>query len=119
MVKYGDRICPRCGGPLIFYDKVKRILRSKRRDTTWINLDRYRCTQCGSVHREISPLIFPYKQYEYELILGVLEGWITEDTYGYENYPTELTMHRWREKFIIYNGKQYVAQRIRANQEID
>ncbi|MEQ2698093.1 DUF6431 domain-containing protein, partial [Hungatella hathewayi] len=47
-------------------------------------------------HRELPDYIFPYKQYEAEVIRGVLEGFITCETYGYEDYPCEMTMVRWR-----------------------
>jgi uncharacterized Zn finger protein len=73
MVKSNDRICPICGGKLIFYDKVKRIVRTKRRKSEWIKIRRLKCTSCGHVHREIPEFIFPYKQYESEVIIGVYE----------------------------------------------
>ena len=47
---------------------------------------RLQCTRCGSVHRELPELIFPYKQYEAEVIIGVLEGFITCETIGFEDY---------------------------------
>jgi len=37
----------------------------------------------------------PYKQYEAELIIGVLDGLITYETLGYEDYPCESTMLKW------------------------
>jgi hypothetical protein len=40
--------------------------------------------------------IFPYKQYEADIIIGVIEGLITCDTLGFEDYPCEMTMIRWR-----------------------
>ena len=43
--------------------------------------------------------ILPYKHYESEIIFGVLEGLIDLDTYGYEDYPCETTMNRWRAEF--------------------
>ena len=88
--------CPDCGGNLIYYDKVTRVVRTKRRQTDWVELRRMRCDRCGKVHREIPDYILPYKQYEADLIQGVMEGLITTDTYGYEDYPCEITMIRWR-----------------------
>lgn len=38
----------------------------------------------------------PYKQYEAEVIIGVLEGFITCETIGFEDYPCEMTMVRWQ-----------------------
>ena len=47
------------------------------------------------LHRELTELLFPYKQYESEVITGVLEGLITCETIGFEDYPCEMTMLRW------------------------
>ena len=47
------------------------------------------------LHRELPEELFPYKQYESEVIRGVLEGLITCETLGYEDYPCEVTMIRW------------------------
>ncbi len=88
-------ICPICGGPLKHYDSIQRIVRSKGRSTKWVKLRRMKCEKCKHLHRELPEFIFPYKQYEVEIILGVLEGIITSDTYGYEDYPCEATMIRW------------------------
>jgi hypothetical protein len=40
--------------------------------------------------------LFPYKQYEREVIIGVMDGYITPETIGYEDYPCEMTMKRWK-----------------------
>ena len=95
MIHTNQTICPLCGGILKYYDKVRRIVRTKRRNTYYIKLRRMRCEHCNSIHREINDLIFPYKQYESELITGVLEGIITCETLGFEDYPCEMTMKRW------------------------
>lgn len=97
-------ICPGCGGLLKYYDSVKRITRTKNRGTKIIKIRRLRCCSCGAIHREIPETIFPYKQYEAEVILGVLEGFISPDTIGFEDYPCETTMNRWlsqKIKFLI------------------
>ncbi len=88
--------CPKCGGVLRYYDSVQRIKRTKGRVSKYIRMRRLRCDDCRSVHREIPSDISPYKQYEGELIKGVLEGFITPQTYGYEDYPCEMTMIRWK-----------------------
>ena len=54
-----------------------------------------KCQVCGGLHRELPGDIFPYKQYEAEIIRGVIEGLITCETIGYEDYPCEMTMIRW------------------------
>lgn len=95
MVKYGNRVCPNCGGHLKYYDSVKRLVRKKFGKNFWITIKRYRCSTCYSVHRELTDEIEPYKQYESEIIQGVREGYISSDTLGYEDYPCEVTMERW------------------------
>lgn len=96
MVNNNESICPLCRGDLKYYDKVRRIVRTKRRETQWIKIRRLKCVDCGALHRELPDFIFPYKQYEAEVILGVLEGFITPEILGYEDYPCEATMCRWR-----------------------
>jgi uncharacterized Zn finger protein len=99
MIKQNVFICPKCGGELKYYDSVKRIIRTKKRATNYISLRRLRCKNCNSIHREIPDDIFPYKQYEAEIIVGVVEGLITCETLGFEDYPCELTMMNWIKTF--------------------
>jgi len=95
MVSVDKTVCPKCGGPLRYFDTVKRIVRTKRRKTEWIEIRRLRCLDCGALHRELPDDLYPYKQYEAEVIRGVLEGLITCETLGFEDYPCEMTMIRW------------------------
>ena len=95
MVNDTGMVCPICGGILKYHDRVRRILRSKGRASDYIQVRRMRCTKCGSIHRALPKFVIPYKQYEAEVINGVLEGYITPDTIGYEDYPCEATMARW------------------------
>ena len=91
--------CPECGGTLKYYDNVKRIVRGKGGKKQCIKIRRVRCIICRRLHRELPEFMVPYKQYETEIIQGVLEGFITSDTIGFEDYPCEMTMLRWtREK---------------------
>lgn len=96
MVSTGMFICPRCGGKLKHYDSVRRIVRTKNRTTYHVRLRRLRCKECRSLHSELPELVFPYKQYEAEVIVGVLEDLITCETLGFEDYPCEMTMERWK-----------------------
>lgn len=79
-----------------YYDQVKRIIRMKYGHKNNIYIRRLRCQNCNSLHRELPDCLFPYKQYESEIIKGVLEGYITCETLGFEDYPCEITMMRWR-----------------------
>lgn len=96
MVYKNQLVCPKCGGELIFYDNVSRIVRTKYRKSKWVRIRRLRCSKCSKIHRELPKFIYPYKQYESEIIIGVIEGLITADTLGFEDYPCEMTMMRWR-----------------------
>ena len=84
--------CPKCGGDLKYYDRVTRIVRTKGRKTWKIPMRRLQCTRCGSVHRELPELIFPYKQYEAEVIIGVLEGFITMVRWQAQDWTTEVVL---------------------------
>ncbi len=101
MITNNESVCPRCGGQLKYYDSVKRIVRTKNRNTRKIIIHRYRCLSCFSIHREIPNRILPYKQYESEIIIGVREGLITSNTLGYEDYPCEMTMIRWKTTHVV------------------
>lgn len=96
MVSDEKLTCRNCGAIVKRYDKVSRIVRTKGGKTSRVKVERFRCPACGQIHRELPGYIFPYKQYEVEVIRGVLEGFITCETYGYEDYPCEMTMIRWR-----------------------
>ncbi|GHU53189.1 hypothetical protein FACS1894132_04660 [Clostridia bacterium] len=96
MVNENQSDCSVCGALLKYYDRVLRIVRTKGRKTKWIDIRRLKCSKCNVLHRELPEYISPYKQYEAEVILGVLEGIITTDTLGYEDYPCEATMIRWK-----------------------
>ena len=96
MVVEGEKFCPICGATLKYYDTVKRLVRTKERKTTRLYIRRLKCVSCNKLHRELPKIIFPFKQYERELIQGVLEKLITPNTLGYEDYPCEATMRLWR-----------------------
>lgn len=91
-------ICPDCGGDLKHYDHVRRIVRTKGGSKCWIKIPRYKCVVCNGVHRRLPDYIFPYKHYEAEIINGVVNGFITSETLGFEDYPCEMTMKRWTRK---------------------
>lgn len=99
MINVNETRCPHCGGELRYYDKVRRIIRTKKGLKDCIFLRRLKCVNCKSIHREINNCIFPYKHYESEIILGVLEGLINSDTIGFENNPSEQTIKRWYANF--------------------
>lgn len=117
MISNNKSTCPCCGGNLKFYDKVKRIVRTKGRVSKWIEIRRLKCINCGTIHRELPENILPYKQYEAELIIGVLDGLITCETLGYEDYPCESTMLKWlsqKQQLLLWinhkDGKVFLSK---------
>ena len=98
MILEGAQFCPDCGGELQYYDKIKRIVRLQEHKSKYI-FKRYKCKNCGKVHRSITEDIFPFKQYDAEIINGVVEGLITQDTLGFEDYPSETTVKEWKHDF--------------------
>jgi len=96
MVRPESMTCPLCNGELKYYDKVKRICKSKYGRQNVIYLQRKKCVNCGAIHRLLPPDILPYKHYEAEMVFGVLQGLITPDVIGFEDYPSEITMERWK-----------------------
>ena len=90
--------CPDCGGDLKHYDHVRRIVRAKGGVKRWIKIPRFKCVICKGIHRRLPDHIFPYKHYDGEIIQGVLDGSITVDTLGFEDYPCEAPMARWTRK---------------------
>lgn len=96
MISNNESICPKCGGQLKYYDSVKRLVRHKYGRKNKVDIRRFRCCKCGTIHRELPDFIFPHKQYEADIIIGVWEGLITCETLGFEDYPCERTMVRWR-----------------------
>lgn len=96
MVNVGNTNCPRCGGNLRRYDVVKGVLLSRYCVRKYIFVERYICTVCKSIHRALPDNVLPYKRYKKEVITGVVYGYITCETIGFEDYPCETTMIRWK-----------------------
>lgn len=106
MVYVGDTVCPDCSGELIFFDRVKRVVKLGDGEKEWIYIRRLRCKNCKKLHRELPEYLIPYKQYDKEIISDVKHGVIDQDTYGYENYPCEMTMKRWKNQNEKNPGKE-------------
>lgn len=96
MIATDVSVCPGCGGLLKYYDCVRRQVKTKFGRRKNVLLRRFRCCHCHALHRELPEWILPYKQYEADIIFGVTEGLITSETQGFEDYPCEMTMIRWR-----------------------
>lgn len=100
MVDENECNCPNCSGLLKPYDTVYRIVRTKGGVIKRVKIGRYVCVNCGRVHRALPNYILPFKHYEHDIIEGVINGYISYDTLGYEDYPCETTMIRWHKRNI-------------------
>lgn len=94
MVEENTDICPKCGGKLVFYDAVPRVVKEEYGRKTVIKIKRKRCLTCGAYHRVMAD-IYPYKLYRRRIIVGILSGAISREERMYEDYPCDLTVMRW------------------------
>lgn len=88
--------CMKCGGETVYYDKVKRIKRGKYGKKEWIYIFRVKCCECGHLERIRPENIVRFKHYDKDIIVGVREELITQETLGFEDYPSESTIRRWK-----------------------
>lgn len=88
-------MCDICHVTMKYRDRVKRIKKTKYGNKTIIFLKRYKCPVCGIIRRDLGGDLIRFKHYEKEIIFGVIEGTITTNTFGFEDYPCEMTMKRW------------------------
>lgn len=91
-----EKRCTKCGGETIKYGTVNRIIRTKNRETEQIRVQRFKCKLCGVIFRDLPENVIQFKQYERDVVDGVKEGLIGSDILGFEDYPCEMTMKRWR-----------------------
>jgi len=80
---------------------VKRVVYIEDHEKIVIDIRRFKCLKCNKVHREIPDSIYPYKLYSKEIINMVLNDEIDSDTFGYEDFPSEITMMRWKKFFNL------------------
>ena len=77
------------------YDRVDRIVIRKYGIKEKTKIVRFRCDNCAVTLRELPDWLLPFKHYDKNIIVGVVEGLITSDTIGFEDFPCEITMKRW------------------------
>lgn len=99
MLYKDENKCPKCKGELKLFDHTARIIRSKNHKKIFIKIPRMKCLSCGYIHRVLPKCLIPYKHYERDIIQGVIEGLITSETLGFEDYPCEMTFFRWKSEF--------------------
>ncbi len=89
-------ICPCCGTKLKYRDTRRRIMKKEGGVVVFLLLRRLYCRKCRRLHIELPACLSPYKQYDVEVIEGVIDGIVTEDDLDSENYPCAATMERWK-----------------------
>ena len=99
MIFEGEITCPICGGELKLYDHVMRGIRIEKGEKEYIYIRRMKCQQCRRLHRELPTHLLPHIQYDKRIVAGVINGWITSDDLDYEDYPCEMTMIRWLNRY--------------------
>ena len=88
------------------YDWVQRMVKRKGNAKEYVEVERKRCKVCRSVRRVLPNDICSYKHYEKDVIDGVINGYITPETLGFEDYPCEMTMKRWKKSTDFVFTKQ-------------
>lgn len=90
--------CPECKAPLRPRDYKRRIWREKGGKTNWLKVPRCRCTNegCKRLHTVLPNFLSENKHYDNELMEDVLDAVVSENDPGYEDYPSGVTMERWR-----------------------
>lgn len=61
-------------------------------------IERRYCPYCHRYIRDIPNYLYRFKHYDRRIIDDVRTGIITSDSYGYEDYPCEMTMMRWKNR---------------------
>lgn len=93
-------VCPKCGKPLVLRDHKKRIHKLAGGNREWYMIPRMECTNedCPCrIHSCIPDCMSPYKHYDTELIEDVIDGVVSSDDPGTEDYPCADTMALWKE----------------------
>lgn len=99
MHKKDTVICPDCGGVSIFYDHVGRTVRSEYGKVDRIKIKRYKCINCGKIHRKLPDFLMPHKQFKTDIIKGFVSDSLNIEDLKYENYPSDQTIKHWKKEF--------------------
>lgn len=94
-------ICPFCGKPMEFAQHAHRHEKLAGGTMQWYQIEVWKCSDCTvqRMHRALPDFLAPYKHYNVDIITDVIDNVIDSDDLGYENYPSEKTMFRWKEWF--------------------
>lgn len=81
-----------------YRDRVKRVVKERYGEKRFIYVPRYKCTSCGYLHRVLPEDLLPFKHYSKDVIDGAVEGLITNDILGFEDYPSDMQIKRWKKE---------------------
>ena len=85
-------LCPDCQIEMKIRDSKRRIIKLIDATRLYINLKRYRCSCCGSVHTELPDFLLPYKQYPKTIIDKAIMG--DTEKLGIDNSTIRYWMNR-------------------------
>ena len=96
MVSNNSNKCPKCNTKLKHRYWTKRICKVAGGIKQWLPVEVMICSVCKKTHRKLPNNLVPYKHYNKEIIVGVLNNAITTYVLDYEDYPCDQTMLRWK-----------------------
>lgn len=98
-------ICPICGSMLVYRDSCLRHMKHEGGERTNYLIRRLKCSHCRKLHRELPDCFVPHKHYSAEVISGILEGILSPEDADSEDYPCEMTIHRWHDWLVLNNDR--------------
>ena len=92
-------MCDICGKEMKYRSSCKRIVKFPGGEKREILIPVLTC--CGKYKRDIPDWLVPFKHYTKETIEQVRNGEVSEEDILYEDFPSEVTMKRWRSQKIL------------------
>jgi len=89
-----SQCCCSCNEILVYFDSCIRFGKREGGSRKKYMIRRLQCKRCQRIHRELIDKFVPYKQYESEIISGVIDDIVTSCDIESEDYPSEKTIER-------------------------
>ena len=89
--------CPHCQRKMKVEKWRDRILKEEDGTKHWTKIRQMFCPDCHRYHNENPPWLCAYKHYEVEVIEGVVDGILTDETLDNMDHPCEQTRKRWKQ----------------------
>lgn len=89
--------CPVCHSAMKPYDHRMRIMKQYNKETEYLILPRYRCTNkgCNKLHILLPDLLLPHKHYTFSIIEETIED-CEDNRLMIPDYPCQETRNRWK-----------------------